>query len=347
MSNGFTTPPVLPDSSSVVAGQTIATTTLNRMGDLSNYMDAHGGSTNVISQSYDDDVFIMDSSSTPATPNSSWQFPTISSKHLELVVYVVAKCTVGTATVDLDLTIGATTLSTVINVNASAYATYSSTITASSIAVTFAQLDLTLTSSASGIARIRTVMARWNPLSDPIDAGESTLGTIYPCVPFGTARLGASQALTSRAGHQFLSNIDHFRQRPRMLISWAGLFNTSPVTTSTSPPRVLGFGDVAVLNTLAPWFSFLDPSTYQFTLAFKISSGAPPLVLNILGNRIVTSGTGWRTGTYTIESDISNQSEFFNQDLLRFGFGSTASNGGCLAFPANDGYLESFNLWSC
>ena len=347
MSNSYTTPPLLPDSNSVVAGQTIASTTLSRFGDLSNYIDGNGCTSNVISQSYDDDVFTMDSSSTPSTPSSSWRFPTISSKHLSLVVYVVAKTTGNPSTVGLELLVDSATISGSITVSAGSYTTYSTTLTASSITVTYAQLDLKLTAGSTGSTQIRTVMARWSPLSSPLSAGASTLGSSYNCVPFGVSRLGANQALTSRAGHQMFDNIEHFRQRPRVLISWSGIFNTSPITSSTSPPRTLGAGDVDVMKPLAPYFSSTHPSDHKFTVAVKFNGTATPVGMTIMGNEINTTGNvGWENHTFTVLTEIDSRSLEFNQDLLKWGLDTVQSNSTALARTAN-GFVESFSLWSC
>jgi hypothetical protein len=60
MSNSFTSPPLLTDASRVVAGQTIRTTEVARLADASNYAFAVGGTSNVLSQTWDDSSFRQD-----------------------------------------------------------------------------------------------------------------------------------------------------------------------------------------------------------------------------------------------------------------------------------------------
>ena len=42
MSNTFTSPPTVPDTGDLIAGRVIKTESMARMGNLSNYIHAHG-----------------------------------------------------------------------------------------------------------------------------------------------------------------------------------------------------------------------------------------------------------------------------------------------------------------
>ena len=349
MSNSFTIPPVLPDSSTVVAGQEISSISLSKMGDLSNYMDAYGGSTNIVSQAYDEDVFIVDYTIVPTLPNSSWRVPSISSKHLSLDVYIIANCSLSTSTISIDGDFGSGVINQTITVNTTGYSTFSATLTFSSITQLYGDIDLRVYNTLStAVTRIRTIMIRWSPLASPVSTGSSVLGSDL-CTPFGVARLGANQALTSRVGHQLLENINHFRKRPRVLISWSGLFGTSPITPSTSPPRTLGFGDVDILKPLAPYFASVNPSSHQFTVALKVGGSSIPISLTIMGNEInTTGGIGWITQTFTVLIDTDSRSLEFNQDLCKWGLDSTQLNITALtSLGSTAGFIESFTLWSC
>ena len=52
MGNTYTTPPTIPDTNDLIAGRIIKTESLNRMGDLANYLHATGSTTNCIAQAF-------------------------------------------------------------------------------------------------------------------------------------------------------------------------------------------------------------------------------------------------------------------------------------------------------
>ena len=63
MSNTFTSPPTVPDTGDLIAGRVIKTESMARMGNLSNYIHAHGSTSNCISQAFDVHTCVTNSTS--------------------------------------------------------------------------------------------------------------------------------------------------------------------------------------------------------------------------------------------------------------------------------------------
>ena len=114
MSNSFTSPPLLTDASRVVAGQTIRTTEIARLADSSNYAFAVGGTSNVLSQTWDDSTFRQDGTS--FVEMCQWYIPQISSSHQTLNIILSAFCATAGAQAKFSLTLGSNTYTTTLTI---------------------------------------------------------------------------------------------------------------------------------------------------------------------------------------------------------------------------------------
>jgi len=259
MGNTFTSPPTVPDTGDIIAGRVIKTESMARMGDLSNYIHAHGSTSNCISQSFD--VHTCVTKSTSFVDQCRWRIPIPSNNHTTIQFHVAARVTsTGTGTLKFTLTDansvaqGNSSISITSTASIHAHATVSHTFTSSTTA---AYVDVVMSAKvdASGYdVDVQTVAARFTALTSPLSAGNTAQGS-DKITPFGASRLGANNALSSRAGVQWRTNIQTMRSRKRPLLIWSGIENPSSAFTGRGQgPKSLGVGDCQTMQVQSPLF---------------------------------------------------------------------------------------------
>ena len=257
MSNTFTSPPTVPDTADIIAGRVIKTESLARMGDLSNYIHAHGGTSNCISQSFDVNTCVTNSTS--YVDQCRWRIPIPSNDHTTIQFHVAARVTsTGTGTLQFTLTDansvaqGVSTISITSTASIHAHATVSHTFSSSTTA---AYVDVVMAAKVDANTYdvdVQTVAARFTALSSPLSAGNTAQGS-DKITPFGASRLGANNALSSRAGVQWRTNISTMRSRKRPLLIWSGIENPSSAFTGRGQgPKSLGVGDCQSMQVQSP-----------------------------------------------------------------------------------------------
>ncbi|QDP58395.1 MAG: hypothetical protein GOVbin564_2 [Prokaryotic dsDNA virus sp.] len=262
MSNTFTSPPNVPDTSDLIAGRVITTTTLARMGDLSNYLHAHGSTSNCISQAFDANTCVTNSTS--FVDLCRWRVPIPSNDHTTIQFHVAARVTsTGTGTLKFTLTDansvaqGNSSISITSTASTYAHATVSHTFTSSTTAV---YVDIVMQGKVDANTYdvdVQVIAARFTALTSPLSAGNTAQGS-DKITPFGASRLGANNALSSRAGVQWRTNIQTLRSRKRPLLIWSGIQNAdatpSAFTGRGQSPKSLGVGDCQSMQVQSPLF---------------------------------------------------------------------------------------------
>ena len=258
MGNTYTTPPTIPDTGDLIAGRIIKEESLRRMGDLSNYLHATGATTNCISQSFDE--FICVTHKTTFVDLCRWKVPIPSNQHTTIDFHTIAKITTaGTGTIKFTLVDGNSVSqgNSTISVTSTSNQAFTVSHTFSS-ATTSDHIEVVMSGkvdSGSYDLEIQTVAARFLPLSSPLSAGDTAQGT-SKVTPFGLLRLGAKNALSSRAGIQFRTNIETIRSRKRVLLTWSGIENPSSAFSNRGRgPKSLGVGDAQTIQNQSPLFA--------------------------------------------------------------------------------------------
>jgi len=259
MSNTFTSPPSVPDTGDLIAGRVITTTTLARMGDLSNYLHAHGSTSNCISQAFDANTCVTNSTS--FVDLCRWRVPIPSNDHTTIQFHVAARVTsTGTGTLKFTLTDansvaqGNSSISITSTASIHAHATVSHTFTSSTTA---AYVDIVMQGKVDADTYdvdVQVIAARFTAFTSPLSAGNTAQGS-DKITPFGASRLGANNALSSRAGVQWRTNIETMRSRKRPLLIWSGVENPSSAFTGRGQsPKSLGVGDCQSMQVQSPLF---------------------------------------------------------------------------------------------
>lgn len=305
MGNTYTTPPTIPDTGDIIAGRVITTESLERMGDLSNYLHGTGGTSNCLSQAFDANTCVTQSAS--FVDLCRWKVPIPSNNHTTIDFHVFARVTTtGTGTIKFTLEDGNSVAQgnstiTVTNTTFAALTvshTFSTSTTSDHVTIVMAGK---VAASGTYDLDIQCVAARFLPLSSPLAAGATAQGT-STVTPFGLNRLGANQALSSRAGLQFRENIETMRSRKRVLLTWSGIENPSSVFSNRGQgPKSLGIGDVKTIQNQSPLFTGGgDLTLYIYVQGY--TSGTPKFgfmryIFNITGN-------GWLNYTLVPNLDI-------------------------------------------
>lgn len=259
MGNTFTSPPTVPDTGDIIAGRVIKTESLARMGNLSNYIHAHGSTSNCISQAFDVNTCVTNSTS--FVDLCRWRVPIPSNDHTTIEFHVAARVTTtGTGTLKFTLTDansvaqGNSSISITSTASTYAHATVSHTFSSSTTA---AYLDIIMQGKVDANTYdvdVQIVAARFTALSSPLSAGNTAQGS-DKITPFGASRLGANNALSSRAGVQWRTNIQTMRSRKRPLLIWSGIENPSSAFTGRGQgPKSLGVGDCQTMQVQSPLF---------------------------------------------------------------------------------------------
>tara|TARA_R100001015_G_C4622080_1_gene179437 strand:- start:2 stop:1069 length:1068 start_codon:yes stop_codon:yes gene_type:complete len=259
MANTFTLPPDIPDTGDLIAGRIIKTASLTRMGQLSNYLHAHGGTSNSISQSFDAHTCVTNSKT--YVDLCRWRVPMPSNDHTSIEFHVASRLTsAGTGTIKFTLTDGNSvsqgnsTISVTSTASTHTHGTVTHTFTTSTTAT---YLDIVMSGKVDTITYdldIQTVASRFVALTTPLATSESAQGT-DKITPFGISRLGAKNALTSRAGVQWRNNIQTMRTRKRPLLIWSGVENPSSAFAGRGRgSKTLGIGDCQTMQLQSPLF---------------------------------------------------------------------------------------------
>lgn len=320
MSNTFTTPPTIPDTGDLIAGRQIKTTSLQRMGDLSNYLHAHGSTSNALSQAFDANTCVTQSAS--FVDLCRWRVPIPSNDHTTIDFHIIAKITTtGTGTVKFTLTD-----SNSVNQGNSSISVTSTSFAALTVSHSFSAsttadyVEIVMSGKVATAAtydlEIQCVAARFIALTSPLSAGETAQGT-DKLTPFGVDRLTANNALSSRAGVQFRTNIETLRERKRSLLTWSGIENPSSVFSGRGRgPKALGVGDVKFFQNQSALFA--GGGNLSLNIYVQGFSGSPRfafmgLIFNITAN-------GWLQYDLTPDLDrITLESNAFGLNLYKVG----------------------------
>lgn len=359
MSNSYTSPPLLPNTSTLGAGSNIETTTLTRIGDINNYLFAVGGTHNILSQSYADQTYRQ--SSTSFVEMSEWRIPTISNSHNQLHVWVygLTTTTATGAAVRFTLTIGASSSNHSINLTSgtsSVPLVGQGIITHSpAFADSYATLKVEVQAATGAEIEIQTIMARWVALTSPIASGHH-YQVLSRFTPFGVSRLGSDQPLSARAGSQMIENANTLRRRPRSILTWSGVFNAASSTGPTAGangPELLGIGDIQTLFSYAPLFAGMrQDSTLSIIAHLKASNLSGALTITLFGQPLTVNANGWSTFTLTIQNDRDSISNIFGGDIYRFGLDNNPQNQdtldslSILAGQSSGPQINAVSIWS-
>ena len=353
MGNTFTTPPTVPDTGDLIAGKIIKTQTFERIGNLSNYVHAFGGTSTCLSQAFDRHTCVTNSKT--FVDLCRWRIPIPSNEHTTIDFHVNAQVTTtGTGTIKFTLTdanlVPQGDSSITITSTSMGLATVSHSFSSSTTAE---YLDVVMSGKVeldTYDLDIQVVAARYLPLTSPLKAGATAQGT-QKIVPFGLGRLAANYALTSRAGEQWRTNILTIRSRKRPLISWSGVENPSSAFTERGKgPKSLGVGDV---------------ETMQIQSSLFIGGGALTLyiyVVDIVGTKkfafmgrvFEVTTNGWNEFSFLPDlSNVSIESSQFGISLYKINPSAYNQSDTLLdnlnrlaAFNGNLPRITAFSVWS-
>lgn len=319
MSNIYVSNLLLADPSTTVAGKDIDYQTPQRIANGVNYSIGAGACHNVLSQSFSDKCFIQDSGF--YTEMAEWRIPLVSRDH-ETLDFIIHYDILGSSTackVKFTLDVGGTSASIEIALPSTAE------IANDSLTISIPNADLyygTLTMYAKGDTSnnaeciIKSVMARWAPISSPIPGGRKSqydLGDIL--TPMGTSRTGINQAFTSRFAHNVIDNVSILRKRMRSYLNWSGVYSASSSSLGISdagcPEVFIGIGHTSLVGgyPLAPsGYDSLDGRKLE--LHVRSIGDSTVTKFDFFGNTITLSNAvgvvGW--SVHTIELNYSRVS---------------------------------------
>jgi hypothetical protein len=334
MSNSFTSPPLLTDASRVVAGQTIRTAEIARLADSSNYAFATGGTSNVLSQTWDDSTFRQDGTS--FVEMCQWYIPQISSSHQTLNIILSAFCATAGAQTKFSLTLGSNTYTTTLTITDTSR--YSSAFVSGAINITAFQNDfagllkMEVKAPTGGEVEVLGVMANWSPLTSPLATGQH-FHQLSEYIPQGQARLSADLPLSSRTGVELINNINTLRRRPRVLFNWSGVEGVSSgsgISSAGAVAQAIGDGDLNSLFSESAIFPGMrDDSTLDITAYVHVLQNGgsyTPLSIDLLGERITMNSAGWTTHSLSFRLDELQRSNEFGLSMYRIGPDDTEHN---------------------
>jgi hypothetical protein len=217
---------------------------------------------NCISQAFDANTCVTNSTS--FVDLCRWRVPIPSNDHTTIQFHVAARVTsTGTGTLKFTLTDansvaqGNSSISITSTASTHAHATVSHTFTSSTTA---AYVDIVMQGKVDANTYdvdVQVIAGRFTALTSPLSAGNTAQGS-DKITPFGASRLGANNALSSRAGVQWRTNIETLRSRKRPLLIWSGIQNAddppSAFTGRGQSPKSLGVGDCQSMQVQSPLF---------------------------------------------------------------------------------------------
>jgi len=335
MSNSYTSSPTLVDPGRVTASRTIRSTEISRLGDLSNYCFATGGTSNVLSQTWDDSCFRQDGSAA-FTPMCEWYIPAMSSSHQSLKIVLSAWCGTAGGTARFTLDYGSASYSTDITITDTSR--YSSSFNTGTISVTSTQnefaakLTMSVKAPSGDEVEVLGVMANWVALSSPLPTGE-LFHTLSRYTPQGINRLAADFPLSARFGVEMLENINTLRRRPRVLFSWSGVEGVSsgdPIADAGAAPRGVGSGDLpSMLSESALFPGMVEDSTLNIFAYVNVKQNGGTFSsyeFDLFGQRITCTSTGWSTFTLNFRESEVDRSTEFGLSMYRVGPDETVHN---------------------
>ena len=353
MGNTYTTPPTVPDTGDLIAGKIIKTETMGRMGDLSNYLHAYGGTSTCISQAFDRHTCVTNSTS--FVDLCRWRIPIPSNDHTTIDFHVNAQVTTtGTGTIKFTLTDGNSVAQGDSSISITSTSMGLATVSHSfSSATTAEYVDVVMSGKVAAITYdldIQIVAARFLPLSSPLSAGATAQGT-DKITPFGLDRLLNNYPLTSRSGVQWRTNIQTMRSRKRPLLSWSGVENPSSAFTGRGKgPKSLGVGDVETMQIQSSLF--LGGGALTLYVYVVDISGTKKFAF--MGRTFAVDTDGWNEFTFFPDlSNVSPQSSSFGISLYKINPSSYNQSDTLLdnldrraAFAGNLPRITALSVWS-
>ena len=353
MGNTYTTPPTVPDTGDLIAGKIIKTETIGRMGDLSNYLHAYGGTSTCISQAFDRHTCVTNSTS--FVDLCRWRIPIPSNDHTTIDFHVNAQVTTtGTGTIKFTLTDGNSVAQGDSSISITSTSMGLATVSHSfSSATTAEYVDVVMSGKVAAITYdldIQIVAARFLPLSSPLSAGATAQGT-DKITPFGLGRLANNYPLTSRSGVQWRTNIQTMRSRKRPLLSWSGVENPSSAFTGRGKgPKSLGVGDVETMQIQSSLF--LGGGALTLYVYVVDISGTKKFAF--MGRTFAVDTDGWNEFTFFPDlSNVSPQSSSFGISLYKINPSSYNQSDTLLdnldrraAFAGNLPRITALSVWS-
>ena len=334
MSNSFTSPPLLTDASRVTASQTIRTTEFTRLADSSNYAFAVGGTSNLLSQTWDDSTFRQNS--TTFVEMCQWYIPQISEEHATLNIILNGFCAVAGAQIRFTYTLASNSYTTTLTITdtsrySGGFVSGAINITAQN-AVFAGVLSMEVKAPTGGEVEILGVMANWSPLTSPLSTGQlRSIGSLY--TPQGQNRLGADLPLSARTGVEMINNISMLRRRPRVLFNWSGVegVNSSEaISVAGAAPRTIATGDLSSMFSETAIFAGMreDPLLDITAFVRVLQNGGvySPMSIDLMGQRITMNTTGWTSHTLNFRLDELSRSDDFGLSVYRVGPDESAHN---------------------
>jgi len=328
MSNSFTSTPTLVDPGRLTAGQTIRTTEIARLADLQNHIFAIGGTHNVISQTYDDDVFIQDS--TTFVTMCQWAVPLLSKQHTTLVVNISGFCpTAANGTARLTLKMEDDTKYFSGNISITDESRYSAGFNQGTVTITgthagdVAFLSLEIKAPAGQEVVLTGVQAHWQALTSPLSTGTLQIDT-RPYIPQGQNRQGADLPLSSRFGVETINNIETLRSRGRVLFNWSGVSgasSSSAITVAGAPPRAIGVGDLPSFYSIASLSSGTVENNlrvYAYVFVMGLVEG-DSFDFMVMGNILAITQSEWSVFELDLMQDEHELSDQFGLSMYRVG----------------------------
>ena len=330
MSNSYTTPPTLVDPGRVTASQTLRSAEIGRLGDLQNYIFATGGTSDVLNQYWDLDVF--DVNDTNDTTVCEWYIPRPSNIHNELKIRLSAHQTHGgVATMVLTFPTSANTYSQSTTITDSSR--FQTAFNEISINVTGSETDeriklsLQLRSTAPGYVQIAFIEARWTPLSSPLTAGALTQGA-DSFIPQGVSRLAADLPLTARFGVETLENLTMLRRRGRTLYQWSGARTSR---AGSNPAQGVGIFDSQVMySNVALYGGMNQIDDLDIDIFIDVVNYSAGLFIDIFGHRLSITQSGWNEYSVKLRLEENSLSNAFNLSMYQVGLDETPNNSGLL-----------------
>ena len=329
MSNSYTSPPTLVDPARVTASQTLRTTELSRLGDLQNYCFGVGGCGDVITQSWDDSVFRVNTTS--LTDVCEWYIPRPSNIHNEFKLRIAAHTnqsgSLAGAKITFPLsgnTYTATTSVTDSSRFQNGFREITINITGSETEL-FCKLALQVdVSLSSHYVEFALVEGRWSPLSSPLATGSLTQGS-DSFIPQGVNRLAADLPLSARFGVNTINNITTLRKRGRTLFQWSGAFTSM---SGINTPRGLGVFDPQVMFSSVALFSGMnqisDLDVDIFINVENYSSGS--FLVDVFGHRLSIVQNGWNSFGVTLRAEELQESNEFRLSMYKIGLEQSVNN---------------------
>jgi len=320
MSNSYNSTTILADPSSTVAARNVDRLTPQRIANGINYSIGAGGCHNVLSQSYQDKVFIQDSGS--FTEMSQWRIPLVSDDHntLEVVIHYDIQNVSSTCKAKFTLEVGAVSANLEIDLPSTAeIADGSFSIAIPSSDEYYATLTMLTKADTSTPAEpiIKSVMARWTRISSPIPAGQIKQYEVTDkLTPMGTSRTNISEAFTSRFAHNVIDNVTLLRKRLRSYLTWSNVYSSSSTLFSNAseagaPEVYLSIGHTKIMGgyPLAP--TGYDKLTHRkLELHVRSIGKSSGIEFDFFGNRISisTSAGAVEWTIHTLELDYEKLS---------------------------------------